>query len=91
MSDITWVDTPADEAQRSALLGILAAMQPRNDALIDQVRAETAAGQGDPQWAGPSLPHPTEAGSEAERAELDEGWDNWQHGIEPNTSEEATL
>ena len=44
---------------------------------------------GDPQWAGPSLPHPTEATSDEERAELEEGWDNWQHGIDPNQIHEG--
>ena len=47
------------------------------------------AAQNDPQWAGPSLPHPTEATSEAEADELREGWDNWQHGIDPNQIHEG--
>jgi hypothetical protein len=38
----------------------------------------------DPQWAGPSLPHPTEATSEAEYDDLTEAWDNWAKGIDVN-------
>lgn len=80
----------ADQAQGLDLAAYLASeasghvYTPETLALIRQAEADIAAEQADPQWAGPSLPHPSEAGSEAERAELDEGWDNWQHGIEPN-------
>ena len=45
--------------------------------------------QGDPQWAGPSLPHPSEATSDEEHADLQEGWDNWAKGIDPNQIHEG--
>ena len=50
---------------------------------------QKAAEQSDPQWAGPSLPHPTEATSEQEYDDLQEGWDNWAKGVDPNQIHEG--
>lgn len=87
--------TPADNIQRDSLYAYLSSpasghvYTPETLALIRQAEADIAAEQGDPQWAGPSLPHPDEATSEAEADELRQDWDDWQHGIEPN--QEAQL
>lgn len=81
----------ADQQQGTGLYAYLASggqsghvYTPETLALIKQAEADIAAEQGDPLWAGPSLPHPSEAGSEAEADELREGWDDYYHGIEPN-------
>ena len=56
------------------------------DRLLSEIPADV---QADPQWAGPSLPHPSEATSDEEHAELAEGWDNWAKGIDPNQIHEG--
>lgn len=99
-TDTTATDTSA--VDNSQLAGIFAHLQANADAVraedaregvaltYDRLLSEIPADvQSDPQWAGPSLPHPTEATSDEERAELDEGWDNWAKGIDPNQIHEG--
>ena len=90
----------ADQAQLASVIDQLFPPPPNRQEAVrnvpvllpdsDPSRTRPEAEQGDPQWAGPSLPHPSEATSDAEAAELQDGWDDGQHGIEPNT-EEAQL
>lgn len=84
--------TPADNQQLFALIAALEQAQQEaaeQGITVYDLRhrgrdVDTATAATDPQWAGPSLPHPSEAGSEAEADELRQGWDDWQAGIEPN-------
>jgi hypothetical protein len=82
-----------EDALDSALVRLAdnttAADQIQLSHIFAHLQANQAAEQADPQWAGPSLPHPTEATGEAEADELREGWDNWQHGIDPNQIHEG--
>jgi hypothetical protein len=89
--------TPADNLQ---LAGLFAHLQHYSQVSEAMDALETADGEWvalvpaqaqpvDEQWAGPSLPHPSEATSEQEYDDLQEGWDNWAKGIDPNQIHEG--
>jgi hypothetical protein len=87
----------AEQARAARMKAIVDEMSPetrnrvaeRLDTRFHEITGTPTAEQGDPQWAGPSLPHPSEATSEQEYDDLQEGWDNWAKGIDPNQIHEG--